>query len=242
MARMSRVVAVGLPHHVTQRGNGRRDVFLTDALRRIYLDLLHQHASHYRLRILAYCLMTNHVHLVVLPETSQSMAGTLRHAHARFAQLWNTERGSVGHMWQNRYYSCPLQAPRVWNVIRYVELNPVRAGMVSAAQDYPWSSAAAHGSGVDPWGVLDMDWWRREWTEGDWMAALGVDPETAAVDAIRRATYTGRPLGDSEFIATLERDLGRKLEARRGGRPRKMPGDGAQLSLSACAGTTSDAE
>jgi putative transposase len=233
---MARVVAVGLPHHVTQRGNGRRDVFLTNSLKRTYLDLLRQHASHCRLRILAYCLMTNHLHMVVIPETEQAMGRTLRHAHGRFAQYWNTELGGVGHMWQNRYYSCAMQASRVWGVIRYVELNPVRAGIVTSAQSYPWSSAAAHGSGFDGAGVLDMNWWRREWNEGDWTAALQLDPGDRSADAIRRSTYTGRPLGDADFVAGLERTLDRRLAAQRGGRPKKMPQRESQAPLALFAG------
>ena len=98
MARIARVVAVGLPHHITQRGKGRRDVFVNDDLKHIYLDLLREQAANYRLRILGYCLMTNHLHLVAIPEAEHSMAGTLRHAHGRFAQYWNTARGGVGHM------------------------------------------------------------------------------------------------------------------------------------------------
>ena len=228
---MARVIAVGLPHHITQRGNGRRDVFLTDALRQTYLSLLREQAEHYHLRILAYCLMTNHVHVVALPLTDNAMAGTLRHAHGRFAQYWNTERGMVGHMWQNRYYSCALQPSRAWSVIRYVELNPVRAGMVQCAEEYAWSSAASHVGGLDASGLLDMDWWRRHWTEGCWADALrwaGVDP---GADAIRKATYTGRPFGDREFVAGLERRLGRKLEAQRGGRPKKVAQDTMQVPL-----------
>jgi putative transposase len=216
---MARVVATGLPHHITQRGNGRRDVFVNDSLKRTYLDLLREQSAHHRLRILAYCLMTNHLHLVVIPETPHATAGALRHAHGRFAQFWNTTQHHVGHMWQNRYYSCPLQPARAWSVIRYVELNPVRAGMVEQATDYPWSSAAAHVRREDESGVLDMQWWNANWTQGDWELALRDEP--TELDAIRRATYTGRPLGDREFIAALERSTGRKLEAQKGGRPKK---------------------
>ena len=222
MARLARVVAVGLPHHITQRGNGRRDIFLTDALRQTYLDLLKREAEYHRLRILAYCLMTNHLHLVAVPETERSMSGALRHTHGRFAQHWNTVQRSVGHMWQNRYYSCALQPARVWPVIRYVELNPVRAAIVQEAAAYPWSSANAHATGHDPSELLDMNWWRREWPRGNWINALDAGFDHSHADAIRRATYTGRPFGDNNFIAGLESRLGRKLAPRIGGRPRKQ--------------------
>ncbi len=218
---MPRVVAVGLPHHITQRGNGKRDIFITDDLRQTYLDLLRQHSANYRLRILAYCLMTNHLHLVVIPQAENSMSGALRHAHGRFAQYWNTARQGMGHMWQNRYYSCPMEASRVWSVMRYVELNPWRGGMIEEAVRYPWSSAAAHASGFDEYHILDMAWWRAEWPAGNWLAALRSD-ESATADDIRRATYTGRPLGSSDFVATLEQRLGRPLAARPSGRPKKI--------------------
>jgi putative transposase len=228
MARLKRVVMVGLPHHITQRGNGRRDVFLTDGLKQTYLDLLRREGGVHGMRILAYCLMTNHLHLVVIPQTECSLAGALRHAHGRFAQHWNTVQDSVGHMWQDRYYSCVVQPAGVWAVMRYVELNPLRAGMVEQAVDYPWSSAAAHVSGRDASGLLDMDWWRREWCGGDWGAALQLGEEGGG-DSIRRATYTGRPLGDAQFVADLERRLGRRLAPQVGGRPRKIREDGQML-------------
>ena len=232
MARMARVVAVGLPHHITQRGNGRRDIFLTDDLRQTYLDLLRRESAHYELRILAYCLMTNHLHLVAIPGSEQSMSGALRHAHGRFAQYWNTRVQTVGHMWQNRYFSCPMQPARVWSVIRYVELNPVRAGMVRNAADYRWSSAAAHAGGVDDSGVLDMEWWRREWALDGWNQVLRADAQESGGDTIRRATYTGRPIGDIHFVADLEIQLGRELAPKAGGHPRKT-GTSKQLHLSA---------
>ena len=226
MARLARVIAVGLPHHVTQRGNGRRDIFLTDALKQTYLDLLRRNAEHYGLSILAYCLMTNHLHLVAVPRTEAAMQGALRRAHGRFAQFWNTVQGGDGHMWQNRYYSCAVALPEIWNVIHYVEWNPVRAGMVTHAVDYPWSSAAAHVGGLDPTGVLDMDWWRREGSDADWGSALEQAGAEATSLRIRRATYTGRPLGDTGFVAELERKLGRKLAPQQGGRPKKEVLDG----------------
>jgi putative transposase len=236
---MARVIAPGFPHHITQRGNGRRDVFLTDALKLTYLDLLAEQASRHRLHILAYCLMTNHLHLVAIPDSINAVAGALRHAHGRFAQHWNTTQRGVGHMWQNRYYSCPLQPSRVWSVIRYVELNPVRAGMVERATDYAWSSAAAHINGADVSGVLDMGWWKSNWTQGDWAIALTDDP--GDTDAIRRATYTGRPCDDREFIAGLEQETGRKLGPQKGGRPKKIhlenSQDTMQLRLTTAAGS-----
>lgn len=223
MPRESRVVAIGLPHHITQRGNARQDVFTTDALRRAYLQLLSEHAAANRLRLLAYCLMTNHVHIVAVPEADSSMANTFRHAHGRFSQYWNTDRNRTGHLWQNRYYSCPVEELAVCRVMAYVENNPLRAGMVERAEDFEWSSAGAHLGRIGAGTMLDMEWWQRRWTAEDWR---GVLLERSALEgelrAIRQATYTGRPLGSKQFIAGLERKLGRVLEGRTGGRTKQI--------------------
>jgi putative transposase len=220
MPRFKRVVAIGAPHHITQRGNDRQDVFIDDSVRRTYLDLLAEHAGKNDLKVLAYCLMTNHVHLVVVPESEDSMANTFRHAHSRFAQYWNTECGRSGHLWQNRFYSCPVEECAAWRVIQYVEQNPVRAGVAEHAAAYAWSSARAH-LGLESPPLLDLDWWRQRWTPDAWAETLG--PAVADIDAIRNATYNGRPYGSAIFTGHLERQLSRQLVRGKGGRPRKLP-------------------
>ena len=152
------MVAIGLPHHITQRGNAGQDVFTTDAVRHAYLELLSEHAAGNRLRLLACCLMTNHVHIVAVPEADSSMANTFRHAHGRFSQYWNTDRNRTGHLWQNRYYSCPVEELAVCRVMAYAENNPVRAGMVERAEDFEWSSAGAHLGRIGAGAMLDMEW------------------------------------------------------------------------------------
>jgi putative transposase len=229
MPRTPRAVAAGLAHHVTQRGNGRRDVFLSDPLRRIYLELLLEHATRNRLRILGYCLMTNHLHLMVIPEESVSMANTFRHAHGRFAQYWNTEFRTSGHLWQNRYYSCAVEERAVGCVMAYVENNPVRAGMTRRAENYVWSSARAHLSGTDVSGCLDMNWWRTSGMQPGWSdVLLNAGMRAENFDAIRRATFAGRPLGSKEFVAGLERKLKRNLSAQPGGGPKHVRQDGGR--------------
>lgn len=167
--------------------------------------------------------MTNHVHVVAMPAAASSMAHAFRHAHGRFSQFWNTQQNRTGHLWQNRYYSCPVEEAAVCKVMAYVENNPVRAGMVECAEDFEWSSARAHLGGVIASPMLDMEWWRQRWTPGEWRAMLLDRTEAEQeLDAIRRATYTGRPLGSKEFVAALEAKLGRILEARPGGRTRKI--------------------
>ena len=176
--------------------------------------------------------MTNHVHVVV-PDNVTSMANTFRHAHGRFSQYWNTERKRTGHVWQNRYYSCPVEEAAVGRVIAYVEENPVRAGMVERAEDFRWSSARSHMGAAEPEPWLDSAWFEARWTSEEWRAVLASRlPTEEDLRAIREATYLGRPLGSKSFIAELETKLGRKLEARPGGRPKRiLDADANQLAL-----------
>ena len=140
MARLARVVAVGIPHHVTQRGNARQFILSSDAERLVYLELLREYATLHQLSVLGYCLMSNHVHLVVVPQQSDALAKALKQTHGRYAAYWNAGHKSSGHAWQGRYYSCPLDEPHLWEALRYTELNPVRAGMV--AEPESWTGRA----------------------------------------------------------------------------------------------------
>jgi len=151
MSRVGRVVIAGFPHHITQRGNRREDVFLSDADRQAYVGFARKYADLHGLAVWAYCLMTNHVHLVAVPVRKASLALALRDTHAVYAMRFNALAGVTGHLWQGRFYSCPLDEAHLWAAVRHVERNPVRAGLVSHAGDYPWSSAAAHcGRAGDP--------------------------------------------------------------------------------------------
>jgi putative transposase len=208
------------PHHVTQRGNRRRVIFETDNDRLVYLGLLQQYAKQQRLAILGYCLMPNHVHLIAVPDREGSMRRALRNAHGRYAAYLNARQASSGHVWQGRYYSCPMDDDRLWTALRYVERNPVRAGMVRDAADFPWSSARSHlGGGWDGW--IDLTPWSERWTLEEWRAFLAATEFERESEAIRRSTHSGRPLGSARFVERLETALARPLLARRGGRPKK---------------------
>ncbi|MGA2149096.1 MAG: transposase, partial [Bryobacteraceae bacterium] len=172
----------------------------------------------YSLRVLGYCLMSNHVHLIVVPTDARSMSRALREVSGHFAQYRNAIDRTSGHVWQNRYYSCPFEPSRLAAVMRYVERNPVRGGSTRSPGDYCWSSAASHLGGGDATGLLDLDAWFREWTAEGWSAVLQEGREEAA--AIRQATYAGRPLGPAKFIAALEGQLQRKLTPGKSGRPK----------------------
>jgi putative transposase len=181
--------------------------------------------------LLGYCLMSNHVHLIVVPHRSESLAHALRHAHGRYAAYWNARRFSTGHVWQGRFYSCPMEEGHLWEALRYVELNPVRAGMVESAAHWKWSSAAAHCGAALADAMLEMERWRKRWTAPEWARYLEQGESAPDLNALRRATHTGRPLGTTEFVAELEKVTMRPLAPQKGGRPKKAARDGRQLDL-----------
>ena len=223
MPRRPRAIFPGVAHHITQRGNNRQPVFYCNGDRRLYLGLLTGHALQHGTHIISYCLMTNHVHLVVVPECEHSLARTLGRTHSQYAQALNQTRKRSGHLWQNRFFSCPLDASHLENTIRYVELNPVRAGLIIMPWDWPWSSARAHSLEGAKDKVLDANWASHfdGWDYGGWKERLLGGMSDGDTDAVRRATQTGEPLGSREFLRRLERYAGRRLSVLERGRPRK---------------------
>jgi putative transposase len=217
MPRISRAIAVGYPHHITQRGNYRQAVFAEAGDYSHYLHWLAQSAARCGLEIWAYCLMPNHVHLVGVPMQADSLSQTFRTVHMQYARYFNGKRNAVGHLWQGRFFSCAMDEDHVSAAVRYVELNPVRSGLVESPHDYPWSSAKSHVSGVmDP--VLSGRCFLTE-TVSDWRQYLGMDRDSEAEAALVKATITGRPCGQAGFIRKMEQHLGRKLTFLPRGRP-----------------------
>ena len=162
MPRNARVVAPGIPYHVTQRGTNRQQVFFGIADRKLYLQLIRENLAEAGVRILAYCLMTNHVHFIAVPGREDSLAVLFGRAHGRYSQALNIRRGRCGHLWQARFHSCPMSGAHLQVGLRYVEANPCRAGLVERPEQYRWSSAAAHLLGAkDRSGVLDLGYWER---------------------------------------------------------------------------------
>jgi len=219
MPRIARVVVPSMPHHVTQRGNYQQIVFRDDEDWKHYLLWLKEYSNRCALKIWAYCLMSNHVHFIVVPLHSDSMAKTFNQTHMRYSQYFNRKMGKKGHLWQGRFYSCPLDEAHHYAAVRYVENNPVRAGLVERAEDYLWSSALSHAQTMsDP--VLSDDLPLLTEIE-DWREYLSSLDERSTVDRIRRCTLTGRPAGDYLFTESIEMLLGRPLTPEPIGRPRK---------------------
>lgn len=214
------MVVAGAPHHVTQRGNRREDVFFSDDDRQRFLQLFLDYSRNHGLSTLAYCLMTNHVHFVCIPARPESLADTFKPVNLRYAQHVNWTQDLSGRLWQGRFFSCVLDGPHLWSAIRYVERNPVRARLVRKGENYPWSSAAAHcGLRSDPLltplpkGLaVRPDQWSEYLAEGDL-------PDE--IERLRVCTRTGRPAAEESFVKRLERSLGRPLLAKPVGRPKK---------------------
>jgi putative transposase len=228
VARLARVVAIDVAHHVTQRGNRRQVIFTSDSERSVYMGLLRESAEHHCLSVIGYCLMSNHVHLVVIPRKTESLASTFKATHGQYASYWNAAHHSSGHLWQGRFYSCSLDPAHLWEALRYTELNPVRAGMVSSAAQWKWSSAAVHCGAAEPDACLEMAPWRERWTTVSWQSFLGLGETEAELALIRQCTHTGRPFGTSDFVQYLEQTTQRKLAPRKGGRPGKPADDPKQ--------------
>ncbi|MCL4476297.1 MAG: transposase [Nitrospirae bacterium] len=220
MPRISRPVAVGYPHHITQRGNYRQKIFESDGDYLQYLEWLQQYSRKYQLKIWAYCLMSNHVHFIAVPMESTSLAKTFHSLHMRYSQYFNQKMGAVGHLWQGRFYSCVLNEAYLYAAVRYVENNPVRAKIVEKPDDHKWSSARSHVyKEADI--VLSGDCYLTEQIR-DWPGYLGEKEDDALINTIRSNTRTGRPCGDEGFIEKIEGVLGRRLKAMSKGRPKKV--------------------
>ena len=207
MPRMARLVIPDRPHHVTQRGVRSMRIFYSAQDRRAYLGFLGEQLAAHDVSVLAYCLMTNHVHLIAVPRTAEGLAKAIGRAHFHYTRRVNFRQNTRGYLFQGRFYSCVLDEPYFLSAVRYVELNPVRARMVSRAWDYGWSSARFH-VGLrknDPL-VADRDLLGME---RRWRSYLR-DGEDHA-DVLRKKTRTGKSCGDTAFVRRLERKTSRKL-------------------------------
>jgi putative transposase len=219
MARLARVVAANLPHHVTQRGNRRQQVFFGDEDYATYRALLAESCRAAGVETWAYCLMPNHVHLILVPSDADGLRAALGEAHRRYTRHVNFREGWRGYLWQGRFASFPMDEPYLLACARYVELNPVRAKLARQARDWRWSSARAHLDGRDdglakvrPLLELAPDW-------SDFLR-LGLSADHHA--AIRAGERTGRPLGTARFVARLEKRLDRPLARQKPGpKPKK---------------------
>ena len=227
MPRQSRLVLPGVAVHVIQRGNNRHQCFFREGDYVLYLLHLRELARKYECAVHAYCLMTNHVHLLLTPAAPDAVSVLMRDLGQRYVQYVNRAYGRTGTLWEGRYRSCIAESARyVLACYRYIELNPVRAGIVNEPGNYAWSSHRANADGEDD----------RLTTPHPEFLALGSEHglrrqaygrlfhdalEPSLVQAIREATRGDYPLGSAAFIRGIQLPPGRKIERGQAGRPTK---------------------
>jgi putative transposase len=223
MARLARVVIPGHPHHVTQRGNGRARTFFGDEDYTLYRDLLAASCRAAGVDIWAWCLMPNHIHLILVPSDTDGLRRALAPVHRRYAGIIHARRKRTGHFWQGRFGCVAMDEEHLAAALRYVSLNPVRARLVSRARDWRWSSVRAHLSGRDD-GVTALAPVRRRFP--DFANFLSEEADADTIERLRGAESIGRPLGNRKFLDTLERTTRRVLKpAKRGPKPRIEPSE-----------------
>jgi len=222
MPRTARIVVPDLPYHITQRGNYRQDVFQDNEDRLSYLSWIDEYSKKYQLSIFAYCLMDNHVHFIVIPRKEDSLAKVFSISHMQYSQYFNKKKKVSGHLWQGRFYSCVMDEDYLLTALRYVERNPVRAGIVRKPWRWKWSSAGEHvgqGNGIINLGKITtlIDTSAEEWKE-----YIDLVENEEEVENIRKHTMLGRPLGAKDFISKLGKRLGKVLSVLPRGRPKKQ--------------------
>jgi putative transposase len=230
MARLPRLVLPGYPYHVTQRGNRRQQTFFDDEDYALYRDLIAEAADRAGAEIWCYCLMPNHVHMIIVPSDEDGLRRTFADAHRRFTGFINARHRWTGHLWQGRYGAVVMDEPHLAHAMRYVSLNPVRARLVSRAEDWQWSSVRAHLAGADDELVRVVPAIERY---GDFAQFLGSSGDwTDAWQALRRSETAGRPLGGAEWISALEAKTGKVLAPRKRGPKPKAPAVGVAKTRS----------
>jgi len=220
MPRIARVVVPNYPHHVTQRGTNKTNIFIDDDDRGYFLQCLKESAVKTKTKIWVYCLMDNHFHLLLVPEKEQGLGKCLHGVTFKYAQYFNQKYGRSGRLWQNRYFSCIVDKNEyLWVAARYIERNPVRAKIVKSAEDWKWSSTMFHinGGGREFPGIHD---WLDESERIEYRRFI--KGEEGEIERIRKTTSTGRPLGGMKFVEGLEGLIGKVLKLQKSGRPRKV--------------------
>ena len=228
MARLARMVVAGLPHHVTQRGNRREPIFFEDGDQDIYRDLLAEQTRKAGVEVWAYCLMPNHVHLILSPRRADGLGLAIGETHRRYTNFINARGRWTGHLFQSRFASVAMDDRHLLAAVSYVSLNPVRAGLTQYGADWAWSSVRAHLAGKDD-GLVTV---RPVLDRVSCFSDLLLEDRDEAFAALRRAEGTGRPVGTAEFVTGLERVLGRRIARRAPGPAPAVSINAKQLNLS----------
>lgn len=220
MPRIARAVATGFPHHVIQRGNNKEKVFFDKKDKEQYLSLLKKYVDKWDSPILAYCLMSNHIHLLTRPKEEESLYKMMQGVTLCYTQYINRKYKRTGRLWESRYHSCIVDKEKyLWAVARYIEQNPTRARIVKKEEDFPYSSARAHIYNVKD-AVLGEDLFE-EGQRKDYREFIRTGIPEEEKNRIRYSTRTGRPFGSETFIRSMEKKLERRFILKSPGRPKK---------------------
>lgn len=226
MARLPRLTLPGYPHHVIQRGNNRQAIFASTADYETLLQMLDEHARKFQVAVHAYVLMSNHLHLLATPETADGIPQVMQALGRGYVRYFNQKQGRTGTLWEGRYKSTLIQAERyLLACMVYIDLNPVRAGLVSEPAEYAWSSHQHYlGRRTDKLITPHPLYWElgntpfaREMAYADLVrAGIGTQQQAALTDATAR----GWALGDPDYVADLQRRTERRVSRGRAGRPK----------------------
>jgi putative transposase len=221
MSRPPRIIIPNIPYHVTQRGNLDRDVFYRPDDRKIYLERLACYSRSFRFDIQAYCLMNNHIHVIGIPRFEDSISRTVQVIQAIHTKHINKCHGWSGNLWQQHHSALPMDISHFWNALRYVEQNPVRAGILEICEDYPYSSAAFH-CGLRDDNILNPD---KNYTEmfDDWREQVNQLLDNETLEYLRLRTSKGLPYGDKKFLDKISRKRKQYLSKKKGGGVLKSP-------------------
>jgi len=222
MPRPPRIIVPRIPHHVTHRSSHQKNLFFSYFDRIEYLAILKKQCLRTGLIVDGFCLMDNHVHLIVTPPTEESLSSAIGQTACQFSRAKNLHKKLTGHVWERRFYSCPMDDSHYISALLYVDYNPVRAGLVESPADWLWSSAKAHLGGDDFTGLIDPHRWKKLSQKIGWAELMEQSQDSVFAETIERYTETSRPLGDKVFLRRIEKILGYPVGRRESaGRPGK---------------------
>lgn len=220
MPRVARIINPGYPHHITQRGNNKQLIFRTLEDGYLYIKLLKKHLQDENCRLNAYCLMPNHIHLLLIPEQNNSLSKAMHKISLSYTRYINKKYDRTGRLWESRFFSSTIDRETyLWAVCRYIEQNPLRAGLTDNPFEYRWSSAKINAGLVEP-GFLKPVW--EEYLDNPEYSHLLIKPlKKETIEKIRKNTSKGTPLGSKEFLNKMSTKFGKKVIPRPRGNPRK---------------------
>ena len=226
MARLPRLTLPGYPHHIIQRGNNRQAIFAENADYEALLELLEEYSKKFNVAVHGYVLMSNHFHLLATPQTEDGVPQLLQSVGRSYVRRFNKRQGRTGTLWEGRYKSTLIQAERyLLACMVYMDLNPVRAGMVSSPADYPWSSYL-HYTGRRPDKLITPHplYWEMGNTpfarEQAYAELVSAGIGSRQQQALTEATFRGWALGEPDYVADLQRRTERRVTKAKAGRPR----------------------